>query len=202
MVGGPIQSTLVSYDPVARYAYEHLEYKPLMNARAHSLGQRRQIVNGRFLEQYHRYLKLLSYRSLLSDEDKLAVVYYLLLQDRVEESMALFATVNATRIAEKMQYDYCSAYLAMFDDEPKRARAIAEKYVTHPVDRWRNTFAAVIAETDEIDGKGGSLSDIENREARQTELAAKQPSFDFTLDKKAVNLNWQNLESGDGELII
>ena len=56
VVGGPIVSTLVSYDPVARYTYEHLEYKPLVNARAHSLGQRRQIVNGRFLEQYHRHL--------------------------------------------------------------------------------------------------------------------------------------------------
>ena len=42
--------------------YEHLEYKPLVNARAHRLGKRRQIVNDRCHEQYHRLLKVLSYR--------------------------------------------------------------------------------------------------------------------------------------------
>src|SRR5207237_994641 len=45
--GGLIQSPLLSVDPVARHQYEHLEYKPLINARAHSLGHRRQIVNAR-----------------------------------------------------------------------------------------------------------------------------------------------------------
>jgi hypothetical protein len=38
--GGPIRSPLLTVDPVARHQYEHLEYKPLANARAHSLGQR------------------------------------------------------------------------------------------------------------------------------------------------------------------
>ncbi len=50
--GGPIDSPLLSVDPVVRYQYEHLGYKPLINARAHALGQARQIVNGRFHEQY------------------------------------------------------------------------------------------------------------------------------------------------------
>ena len=53
--GGPIDSPLLTIDPVARHQYEHLEYKPLINARAHSLGQTRQIVNGRFHEQYERF---------------------------------------------------------------------------------------------------------------------------------------------------
>src|SRR5262249_32188980 len=44
-LGGPIDSPLLTVDPVARHTYEHLEYKPLVNARAHSLGKRRQIVN-------------------------------------------------------------------------------------------------------------------------------------------------------------
>ena len=37
--GGPIDSPLLTIDPVARHQYEHLEYKPLVNARAHALGQ-------------------------------------------------------------------------------------------------------------------------------------------------------------------
>ena len=39
--GGPIASPLLSIDPVERHAYEHLEYRPLVNARAHALGSRR-----------------------------------------------------------------------------------------------------------------------------------------------------------------
>src|SRR6266851_3439798 len=66
--GGPIDSPLLTIDPVARTQYEHLEYKPLVNARAHSLGNRRQIVNDAFHEQYHRFMKLLSYHSQLSDD--------------------------------------------------------------------------------------------------------------------------------------
>ncbi len=192
---GPLTSPLVSYDPVLRHTYEHLEYKPLINARAHSLGSQRQIVNQIFLDQYHRYLKQLSYRGTLTDTDKLAVVYYLLLQDRVEEALGFFATVDANKVTTKLQYDYCAAYVAMYDSDPKRAREIAAKHATHPVDRWRNAFQAVLSQVDEIDGKPGKLSDAENRLARQTEEAAKQPSFDFTLDNKSVNLNWQNVET-------
>ena len=44
-----------------------------MNARAHALGQRRQIVNDRFHGQYHRLMHALSYRRTLNDDDKLAV---------------------------------------------------------------------------------------------------------------------------------
>src|SRR5439155_7090870 len=106
--GGPIRSPLLTVDPVARHQYEHLEYKPLVNARVHSLGQRRQIVNGPLNEQYHRFLKLLSYRPQLTDDDKLAVVYYLLLQDRIDEALATFAQVNPDALATRLQYDYCA----------------------------------------------------------------------------------------------
>ena len=52
-----------------------------------------------------------------------------------------------------MQYDYCAAYLKFFTDEPEQARAIAARYADHPVDRWRNTFAAIAAQLDEATGK-------------------------------------------------
>src|SRR5439155_1519691 len=83
----------------------HLEYKPLVNARAHALGQRRQIVNARVLEQYHHFMKLLGYHPRLTDEDELAVVYYLLLQDRDEEALATFARVNPEKLTTRLQSD-------------------------------------------------------------------------------------------------
>ena len=89
--GGPIDTPLLTVDPVARHPYEHLEYRPLVNARAHALGDRRQVVNPALHDQYHRLLKQLSYRTQLTDDDLLAVTYYLLVQDRVEEALASFA---------------------------------------------------------------------------------------------------------------
>jgi hypothetical protein len=193
--GGPLDSPLLSIDPVARYQYEHLEYRPLVNARAHALGQRRQIVNNRFHEQYHRFLKLLSYRKQLDGTDRLAVVYYLLLQDRVEEALAAFVEVNSAQVATKMQYDYCLAYLDFYRENSKEARAIASRYADHPVDRWRNAFASILSQLDEAEGKAGKVVDAEDRGQRQGQLAATEPGFEFTLDARAINLSWQNLET-------
>jgi hypothetical protein len=192
--GGPIESPLLTIDPVARHQYEHLEYKPLVNARTHSLGHRRQIVNGRLHEQYHRFLKLLSYHKQLNDDDRLAVTYYLLLQDRVEEALATFVEVNADRIATKLQYDYCAAYLDFYGDEPQKARAIAARYAGLPVDRWRNAFAALINQLDEMEGKDAKIADADDQAQQQGQLAAREPTFDFTLDAETMQLTWQNIE--------
>ena len=59
--GGAIESELVSLDPVERHWYQHLEYSPVVNARAHQLGRERKILNDRFREQYNAFLKGLSY---------------------------------------------------------------------------------------------------------------------------------------------
>jgi hypothetical protein len=58
-----------------RKTYQHLDYLPLVNARAHQLGQRRQVLNDALAAQYHRLLKVLGYRRALSDQDRLDVTY-------------------------------------------------------------------------------------------------------------------------------
>ncbi|MFI5106835.1 MAG: hypothetical protein ACHP79_18075, partial [Terriglobales bacterium] len=137
----------------------------------------------------------LSYKRQLDDGDWLAVTYYLLLQDRIEEALETFAHVRPDRIATRMQYDYCAAYLTFFSDEPAKARAIAAKYAEHPVDRWRNTFTTILNQLDEMEGKNAKVADADDRGQRQGELAAQEPSFNFTLDAKKINLTWQNVDA-------
>ncbi|MFW6114242.1 MAG: hypothetical protein ACOC7K_00710, partial [bacterium] len=193
--GGPLDSTLLVVDPVARRTYEHLEYKPLVNARAHALGKRRQIVNDRLHWQYHRFLKGLAYHRDLDSSQLLTATYYLLLQDRVGEAIDTFARVNHDEVATKLQYDYCAAYLKFFTEEMEQARAIAEKHVDHPVDRWRNTFTTILAQLDEAVGKEVDIFDAQDRDRQQGQLAATEPDFDFTIDGRGIHLNYQNLNA-------
>jgi hypothetical protein len=117
------------------------------------------------------------------------------LQDRIEEALATFAEVHADQVATRLQYDYCAAYLDLFSDTPQRARAIALRYAEHPVDRWRKAFAAVLHQLDEAEGKGPVVADAEDRVQRQTQLASREPGFEFTLDGGKIHLRWQNVEA-------
>jgi hypothetical protein len=94
-----------------------------------------------------------------------------------------------------MQYDYCSAYLDMFNDDPVRARALASKYASYSVDRWRQAFAAIGNQVQEIDGQGPKIADQANRDQRQGQLAAREPDVEFTIDSRMIHLTWQNVET-------
>jgi hypothetical protein len=162
--GDLIRSKLITIDPVVRKWYQHMEYEPLVNARAHQLGGRRKIVNPRMYQQYHRLLKVLSYRGELDNDDLMAVTYYLLLQDRVDEGLSFLARVDRDRLDTQLQYDYFAAYAAFCREQPGEARKIAARYADHGVDRWRKRFDNVIAQADEIEGKAAKAPDADDRE--------------------------------------
>lgn len=191
--GEALDSPLVTIDPVARKTYQHLDYKPLVNARVGQLGRVRQILNDRFLEQYNRLLKVLSYRRQLTDDDLMAVTYYMLLQDRIEEAQGFFQRVNPDRLASRLQYDYFTAYLDFYHDRPEHAHDLASRYADHPVDRWKNAFANVLSQADEIVSQTVKVVDTEERTQVQTGLAAATPAFDFHVEAKEVRINYQNL---------
>jgi len=175
--------------------YQHMEYSPLVNARAHQLGKRRRIVNARFHAQYHRLMNILSYKSKLDDDDLMAVTYYLLLQDRVEEAMRFFGRVNVKSLATRLQHDYFTAYIDFFSEKPVVARRIVARYREYPVDRWRKLFAAMVSQLDEIEGKAPAVVDKKDRDQQQTQLAATEQTFEFTVEARKITLNYQNLRS-------
>lgn len=190
-----LESPLLTIRPVHRGLYEHMEYRPLVNARTHQLGAQREILNDRFHAQYHRLMKLLSYRRVLNDEDRMAVTYYLLLQDRIEEALAQFAQVNRENLETQLQYDYCAAYLAFYTEELQTARDVVARYEEYPVDRWRRRFVAVKQQLDEIErNQNVAVVDPEDRTQQQTQLAASESSFDFTVESRQVRIDYQNLD--------
>ncbi|MCH2397595.1 MAG: hypothetical protein MK364_00690 [Pirellulales bacterium] len=191
--GAALESPLIRVNPVARKIYEQRDYRPLVNARRHVLGGRRQIQNQKLHAQYHRLLKVLSYRQTLNDDDRMAVVYYLLLQDRIAEALDLFAAVDPANLQTQVQYDYFTSYLAFFSADPQAAREMADRYVDFPVASWRNAFAAIRSQLEEFESGRVQLVDGEDRGQRQTERAASQPVLDFAVEARQIRLNYRNL---------
>ncbi len=193
---GPyLNCKLATIDPVERKQYEHLEYSPLVNERVHRFGKRPKIADQRFFEQYRRLLHVLCYRPQLDSHDRMAVAYYLLLQDRVEEGLSFLSGVKVQELATQLQYDYMQAYIDFFSGTPKRAGEIAAKYKDHPVDRWRNAFENVRNQLEEAGGKGPKVADLEDRDQAQARLAATAKSYEFTVEEKKITVNYQNLKA-------
>lgn len=188
---GPfLKTSLLTVDPVARGTYEHLEYDPLVNARAHQLGAQREILNDRFHAQYQRLLWILACKHDFEQGDLMALTYYLLLQDRITEAKQFFKKASAGTL----QYDYMAAYLDMFNDQPQLARKIASRYLDYKVDRWRQAFATIVKQLDEIEGKSTDIVNNQSRDEIQSQLATRSPSFDFKVDAKQVEVNYANLD--------
>ncbi|HNR99322.1 MAG TPA: hypothetical protein PKX48_12155 [Planctomycetota bacterium] len=191
--GAALSSPLLTIDPVIRKAYQHLEYWPLVNARAHRLGKARQILNDRFFQQYTAFTRVLSYLPTLGDEDRLSLVCYLLMQDRFEEAFAHFAEIAPEKLAARVQYDYCKLYLALASGDIAAGRALAGKYASYGHERWRKLFAAAAAQLDEIEGKPGAVVDDKDRTQAQSALAATEASFDLEIEGRALKIAYQGL---------
>ena len=101
-----------------RHLYQHREYWPLINARAHRLGRKRKILNDAIWQQYHQLLDIVARQNRIQDETYLAVTYYMLLQDRVGDAIHHFEKVDPKQLETRLQYDYCAAYLAMSRGQP------------------------------------------------------------------------------------
>ena len=197
-----LESPLLALDPVERLDYQHLEYAPLVNPRSHRVGAKRTILNAAFLQQYQRLMKVLSYKPQLDAEDTLAVAAYMLMQGRVEDSLAWFGRVDRNAVAERLQCDYLEAYLAFHTGDTKTARALAERHAGEAVERWCDRFVQVLVQLDEIEGRavtadaqGVGLEDGTgaNRDRLQGGLAATEPSLEMLVEAGRVRLDTRNI---------
>jgi hypothetical protein len=191
--GAWIESPLLTIDPVARHSYQHMEYKPLVHARAHMLGKHRKILNDRLYGQYHRFMNVLSYKRALDAPDRLGVAYYLLLQDRVEEGISFFDSIRHEDLHEALQYDYLKLYVDFYRGSVDDARAVVDRYANHPVPAWQKRFSDAGTQLAELSGSSAAISDKRDREQLQGRLAATEPALEFHVEDGRIRIDYQNL---------
>ncbi|MGE0085880.1 MAG: hypothetical protein AB7S75_15845 [Desulfococcaceae bacterium] len=192
--GFALDSPLLKIRPADRDWYEHLEYRPLVNARAHQLGKERKILNDRFFEQYQRFMKKLIYQPGPEPDDLMSITYYLLLQDRTADAMDFFVQADPAKLSTSLQYDYLHAYLDFCKADTASARSIAEKYSTYPVPRWRKFFAAALAQLDELQGKNTEITDEKDRDQVQAVLADAEKAFEFKVESGQIHISYRNIK--------
>lgn len=190
---GPcIESALLNIEPVERKTYQHMEFAPLINPRAHHPEGKWMITNDKLEQQYTSLIRVLAHRAAPRQEDLLALSYYFLLQDRVDEAIASFGRVKTEELPSRLQYDYLQAYLDFYREDPEAASAIAAQYKDYPVDAWRERFATVAAQAEEIRGAATPTGDTP---ANQDALAAQEPQLDLEVKEDALLLHYNNLAS-------
>ncbi|MBO7687446.1 MAG: hypothetical protein J6V72_13730 [Kiritimatiellae bacterium] len=159
-LGALYGSLLVTLDAEDCGVFEHKEYWPIVNARAHTLGGTATIANEGLKREYRAFLDMLAQKKAPSARDRVLAAVYLLAQDRVDEAKAQLALADgALPDAEtRMQRDYLRAYLAFCDGDAAKGREIARPYADWPVPLWRDRFRDVIAQADEALGDGSAAA--------------------------------------------
>ncbi|MCC6694784.1 MAG: hypothetical protein IT365_04040, partial [Candidatus Hydrogenedentes bacterium] len=191
--GPALDSPLLAIDPVARRAYQHVEYAPLINPRAHDLDHKWSITNEQLTVQYASLMNILAHRGALDQEDLMAVTYYLLLQDRVADALNFFERVTADTMVSTLPHDYFKAYFAFYKEDVDAARQIAERYMDYPVERWASLFQTVRTQAEEIAGAAAAQPDA-SAYPMQDRLAAEAPRLEIEVKEDAIVVNYSNLK--------
>lgn len=214
-VGPVFQSDLLDVDPIERGFYEQLEYAPLVNARTHRLREKNEILNPTLLMQYVSLLRMMAYTPETTDIQRLALTYYLILQNRIEEALETFAKVDSDKVETKLQYSYLAAYLALHRGDYETAEKIAAAERLHPVPRWRARFETLasqlsshrqwMSDPQKIAGNAGQAnpavrsddSDLAlmDRDQRGAESAALEPSVEVKIDGRSLEIVHRNATS-------
>ncbi|MFK8113209.1 MAG: hypothetical protein AB8B91_13455 [Rubripirellula sp.] len=158
-VGPKLESPLLGVEPIERRTQEMLEYAPLVRARIHRLGDQDEILNDAFLAQYQSFVRSLAYSEQIAADEKLALAYYLLIQNRISESIETFTAIDRQKIDSELQYDYLDAYLAMHRAQYDHAEQVSRKHADHPVPRWHSRFNELLSQL----GQRRNLWDVEKQ---------------------------------------
>lgn len=181
------------------------EYFPLLSNRSHRFMNRskQKILNKNLKSTYTAFLTYLLQLNKLRPLHYVVWCYYLLLQDRLEETLEMFKKIDAKDVSDcQLQYDYMSCYLDVQAGFPhfKTARLIVEKYLNYPVLSWRKLFRQLKGQLDEFDGdqaqEGADLQDAEISKNEKSLTKEEVLSAQITTVKecKKIEITYNNLK--------
>jgi len=164
-------------------------------------SEKNNILNIQLRQQYQTYLSYLCEKGTLETKHYLGLVYYLLLQDRVDNAMKFFAKIDREIIQSskqyQLQYDYFSAYIDFVIGYPKFtvAREICQKYLDYPVLSWRSMFVDIANQLAEFDGQDKIEEEIneENINKQNLEGASKEEVVTLEIEKNQLIITHQNV---------
>lgn len=165
----------------------HVEFDPLINARAYQLGNQNRIANTRLREVYKDFLLYLLDKKCLRDSDLICLCQYFIYQERYDEAKNLYSRIKMKPSNKKIkqnplqiQYDYLTCYLDI-----NQAHSIASLYINYPIITWKKYFSEVLK----------LLEDTDFSDTTSQNLSSKEPTLDFTIEKNFISLKYENVES-------
>lgn len=158
-LGDHLVGSLLTSEPLADGRLDLVDIAPLVNPRLHRSGDHLAFAAEVVRERYRTLLGRLAHRGAPDARDRLVLTAALLMQDRVPEATAQFARIDPAALSGRVQYDYAKAWLAITSGDAVGARSLAATYAAHPVERWRERFAAVAVQAGEIIAGSAPASD-------------------------------------------
>jgi hypothetical protein len=188
----PLECGLLSADPTDRGVAEHLEYAPLINARAHRLGAEQSVANEGQDAHWRAFLTEVATRPEPRPVDCLRGAHHLYAMDRAEDAARLLARVRAVHAS--LQREWLLAYAAALSGDLDTVAALSAPHLAHPLPRWRGRFQALRGLVDEVRHGLASAGDPDRRDDRIDALAARAPALRASLVDGALVLDHANLE--------
>ena len=113
----------------------------------------------------------------------------------------MYPHIKADEISKQMhiQYDYLTAYLDLYIDYPKfaKARSICSEYIDYPVFTWRNKFIDLLNQISEFDGETELLEKQtdENDIDKNIRQAKKEEYISSELQGKDIKVTLKNVNT-------
>lgn len=97
-IGPYLQCELLNIEPIERKLAEHLEFAPLIVPRIHPLRDKHEFTNLKLEEQYTWLLETIAHANSISASTELAIVYYQLINNRIDEAITRFRSIEREKV--------------------------------------------------------------------------------------------------------
>ena len=193
-VGPYLDSPLLDIRPTVHGGWQSLEFDPLVNPRAHRLGDRPPFHQEVAQSHYNHFLDQLAWKPTLSADDQLHLTWFLFLQDRIGEAIARFEKIERGQTSTPIAYDYLHCLVLFHRSEPAEAAEIARTHPGLPPGPWAERFAAVLSQAEEI----ATLAGKANPDSDESSPSAAAPALEITTTENGrILLSHRNLKQAE-----